>query len=447
MVILLESQVCSHTDVGSPHGAKLLLVDDLQENLLALEAILEPLGHTLIRARSGKEALRQILRHDFALMLLDVQMPDMDGFELARIVKERELSKYLPIVFITAVSADERQVFEGYSSGAVDYVAKPFNPDILKSKVTVFVDLYLQRKEIERQAELLRLSEQQEIRAAQLEREMALEKLHMAELEVAKEAAEQASHAKGRFLAHMSHELRTPLNAVIGYSELLLEEAAKQSLTAFHGDLQKIQKAGYHLLELISDILDLTKIEESHMPLHLSSFSFEELLRQSVDVIQQRTRRHDIRVTVKVSRKVGKLPPILADELKMKQILYNLLSNAAKYTEDKGSIVVTGVLRRGRCSASPLDGVGESGCLIVSVADTGIGIKPEDHERIFAPFEQVGETPSMHHEGTGLGLSLTKRLIELQGGEIWLKSEPGKGSTFTFSLPFAVATGAMAYAV
>lgn len=440
-MVLPEIEPYSHLGVRLHQEAKILLVDDLHENLVALEAILEPLGHTLIKARSGREALRQILKHECALILLDVQMPDMDGFEIAKLIKERERSKYIPIVFVTAVNRDERHIFHGYSSGAVDYVAKPFNADILKSKVTVFVDLYLQRKEIERQAELLRLSEQQEMRAIHLEREIELEKLHMAELEVAKEAAEQASRAKSRFLAHMSHELRTPLNAVIGYSELLIEEAAKQSITTFHSDLGKIQKAGYHLLELISDILDLTKIEESHMPLHLSSFSFEDVLRQSVDVIQQRARRHDLKISVKVSKSVGQLQPILADELKLKQILYNLLSNAAKYTQDGGSIVVTGLLRKGRCGSH------ESGCLVVTVSDTGIGIKPEDHERVFAPFEQVGETPSMHHEGTGLGLSLTKRLVELHGGAIWLKSEPGKGSTFAFSLPLAFAAKPVAYAV
>lgn len=431
---------------GSGREAKLLLVDDLPKNLLALEAILEPLGHTLIKARSGPEALRELLKHEFALILLDVQMPGMDGFELAKIIKARERSKRVPIIFITAVSRDQEHIFEGYSSGAVDYVPKPFNPSILKSKVEVFLDLYWQRKEIERQAELLRLNELREIRAAQLEREIELEKLHMAELEVAKEAAEQASRAKSRFLAHMSHELRTPLNAVIGYSELLMEEAAKQSLGGFKEDLQKIQKAGYHLLELISDILDLTKIEESHMPLHLSSISLEELVGHSLDVIQQRTRRHDIVTSVKVSKKVRNLPPILADELKVKQILYNLLSNAAKFTPDGGSITVTALLKRRASSKGRGNQQGDLGDLVISVSDTGIGIRFEDQERIFAPFEQVGDAPSMQQEGTGLGLSITKRLVELQGGELWLRSAPGKGSTFTFSLPIVYAED-MAYAI
>ena len=303
-----EIQGSEPLQMGWPKDVELLLVDDRPENLVALEAILEPLGQTIVKAQSGPEALKAILKHDFALILMDVQMPGMDGFEAAHIMKQRERSRHVPILFVTAVSREQEYVFKGYSAGAVDYIFKPFNAEILRSKVKVFVDLYLQRKEIERQAELLRLSEQQEIRAAQLEREMAMERLHTAELEVAKDAAEQASRAKTRFLAHMSHELRTPLNAVIGYSELLMEEAKARGLGTFEDDLKKIQNAGNHLLELISDILDLTKIEESQMPIHLATFSVADLLQHSVDMIQQRTRRHGIQISVKVSTKVKNSP-------------------------------------------------------------------------------------------------------------------------------------------
>jgi signal transduction histidine kinase len=418
--------------------AEILLVDDLPENLMALQAILEPLDQTLVSVASGEEALRQVLKRDFALILMDVQMPGMDGFEAAHILKQRERSRHIPILFVTAVSRDQEYVFRGYSAGAVDYIFKPIHPDILRSKVKVFIDLCLQRRQIERQAELLRVSEQQEIRAAQLEREIEIEKLHKAEMEVARDAAEQASRAKSRFLAHMSHELRTPLNAIIGYSELLIEDAEHQGLAPFQHDLHTIRNAGNHLLELISDILDLTKIEESHMPLHLTSFSIADLLSSSIDVIQQRTRRHAINISVKISKKVAKLPAILADELKVKQVLYNLLSNAAKFTPDGGRVTVSSVVRNGNREGQ--------GWLVVKVSDTGIGIDPVNHERIFAPFEQVGEDSQARNEGTGLGLSLTKRLVELQGGKISVVSQPGQGSTFTFTLPIIFAAKPVAYA-
>ena len=437
-----SSRVASSTGLDTSDSVEILLVDDRPENLIALRAILEPLNQTLISAKSGEEALRQVLKHDFALILMDVQMPGMDGFEAASLLKQRERSKYVPILFVTAVSREQEYVFKGYSAGAVDYIFKPIHPDILRSKVKVFIDLCLQRREIERQAELLRRSEQKEIRAAQLEREIAIERLHTAELEVAKDAAEQASRAKSRFLAHMSHELRTPLNAVIGYSELLLEEAEKQRLVQFQEDLRRIQNAGSHLLELITDILDLTKIDESRMPLHLSSFSIADLLRKSVEVVQQRARRHNIHVRVCISSKIDSLPSVLADELKLKQILYNLLSNATKFTHDGGEITLTAVLRRRMFGQSD----DSHGGLVITVADTGIGIDPSDYDRIFAPFEQVGDSGLHGSEGTGLGLSLTKRLVELQGGKIWVRSKVGGGSSFTFTMPLVFAEKPVAYA-
>jgi len=209
---------------------KLLLVDDRPENLLALEAILEPLGQILISAHSGDEALKCVLQHDFAAILLDVQMPEMNGFDAAQIIKSREKSRFIPIIFLSAINKEDAYVFKGYTMGAVDYVFKPFNPDVLRSKVAVFVDLYLKQGQLREQAELLAESERRELelehRTELLEAEAKsaaqLSELNR-QLQDRQNELEQAMGVRNRFYASMSHELRTPINAVIGYSTLMID--------------------------------------------------------------------------------------------------------------------------------------------------------------------------------------------------------------------------------
>ena len=224
-------------------GVSILLVDDRPENLLALEAILEPLGQELIRANSGAEALKRVLEVDLSVILLDVQMPGMNGFEVAEIIKSRERSRTIPIIFLSAISKEDAYVFKGYSMGAVDYVFKPFNPDVLRSKVAVFVDLFLKQREIQRQGDLLRESQKRELelehRTTLLETEArSAAKLSQMndELHRRQIALEQAMGARNRFYASMSHELRTPINAVIGYSTLMLDN--------IYGPLNAKQKEG-----------------------------------------------------------------------------------------------------------------------------------------------------------------------------------------------------------
>ena len=245
----------------------ILLVDDRPENLLALEAILEPLGQILVRAGSGPEALRQVLATDFAVMLLDVQMPGMNGFEVAEIIKSREKSRTIPIIFLSAISKEDAYVFKGYSMGAVDYVFKPFNTDVLRSKVAVFVDLFLKQRELQRQGDLLRESQKRELelehRTSLLEAEArSAAKLSQMndELHRRQIALEQAMGARNRFYASMSHELRTPINAVIGYSTIMLDNIYGPLNAKQKEGLQRSLKAARHLLELVNDVLDLSKI-------------------------------------------------------------------------------------------------------------------------------------------------------------------------------------------
>ena len=269
----------------SDERVNLLLVDDRAENLLALEAILEQLGQNLIRANSGPEALKMVLREEFSVILLDVQMPGMNGFEVAEIIKSREKSRTIPIIFLSAISKEDAYVFKGYSMGAVDYVFKPFNPDVLRSKVAVFVDLYLKQGEIQRQGDLLRESQKRELelehRTSLLEAEArSAAKLSQMndELHRRQVALEQAMGARNRFYASMSHELRTPINAVIGYSTLMLDNIYGPLNAKQKEGLQRTLKAARHLLELVNDVLDLSKIEAGKIELSLQPVMFPALI-------------------------------------------------------------------------------------------------------------------------------------------------------------------------
>ncbi len=229
---------------------------------------------------------------------------------------------------------------------------------------------------------------------------------------------ETANRHKSEFLANMSHELRTPLNAVIGFSDVLLERTFGDMNDKQEQYIGIIQSSGRHLLSLINDILDLSKIEAGRMELELSQFDVEMAVDNTVTLVRDRAARHDLTLTVEVE---PDLPPAVGDERKIKQILLNLLSNAVKFTPDGGRIGV----RAGRTD----------GGIEVAVTDTGVGIAPEDQAAIFEEFRQVGSDYVRKREGTGLGLALTRRFVELHGGQVRVESELGKGSTFTFTLP------------
>ena len=229
---------------------------------------------------------------------------------------------------------------------------------------------------------------------------------------------EVASRHKSEFLANMSHELRTPLNAIIGFSEVLLERMFGEINEKQTEYLEDVLSSGRHLLSLINDILDLSKIEAGRMELEMASFDMPLALQNAMTLVRERADRHGIALGLTVDERLG---TFVGDERKLKQILLNLLSNAVKFTPEGGRISV---------KAMPADGSVE-----ISVSDTGIGIAPEDQETIFEEFRQVGSDYARKREGTGLGLTLTKKLIEMHGGKIWVKSEVGKGSTFTFTLP------------
>ncbi|HEV7593434.1 MAG TPA: ATP-binding protein [Gemmatimonadaceae bacterium] len=400
----------------------LLLVDDRPENLLALEAILEPLGQSMLRANSGPEALKQVLADDFAVILLDVQMPGMNGFEVAEIIKSREKSRTIPIIFLSAISKEDSYVFKGYSMGAVDYVFKPFNPDILRSKVAVFVDLYLKQAEIQRQADLLRESQKRELelehRTSLLEAEARSaaklsqmnEELHRRQI-----ALEQAMGARNRFYASMSHELRTPINAVIGYSTLMLDNIYGPLNGKQKEGLQRTLKAARHLLELVNDVLDLSKIEAGKIELSLQPVMFPALIDDLFVTVRPLADEYGSTLSLTMESEPFN---IVSDPRRVRQILLNLLSNAIKFGEGKPIRVV--------CKQCEDKGVE------IEVVDEGVGIAKEDMTRIFEEFVQVSESKQ---PGTGLGLPISRRLAQLLDGSLTVCSTPGQGSAFRLTLP------------
>jgi two-component system, sensor histidine kinase len=400
----------------------LLLVDDRAENLLALQAILEPLGQNLVLAHSGEEALKCVLQHEFAAILLDVQMPVMNGFDAAQIIKSREKSRYIPIIFLSAINKEDSYVFKGYSMGAVDYVFKPFNPDVLRSKVAVFVDLYLKQQQIMEQAELLAESQRREMELghrAELYEAEAKSAAQLSELnkqlQDRQAELEQAMGTRNRFYASMSHELRTPINAVIGYSTLMIDNIYGPLNEKQREGLQRTLRAARHLLELVNDVLDLSKIEAGKIELSMQAVNIANLIDDLFVTVRPLADEHNSQLTF-----IHPPEPltVVTDPRRVRQILLNLLSNAIKFGLHKPIIV-----RSERMS---------DGGISISVSDQGEGISMEDQGRIFEEFVQVSPTQQL---GTGLGLPISRRLSTLLDGSLKVASVPGKGSTFTLLLP------------
>ncbi len=389
-----------------------LLVDDLDENLTALEALLRRDGLNLIKAKSGAEALEILLENDIALALVDVQMPEMDGFELAELMRGMERTKMVPIIFLTAGSADQQRRFRGYEAGAVDFLQKPIESDILISKANVFFELHRQRQEVAQQRDELRAAKEQNERL-------------LAEAQEYAAALKQADQRKDEFLANMSHEIRTPMNAIVGLSNVLrmqdMADEQKDILNTLHDSAEA-------LLLLINDLLDISKIEGGGITLEHIPFTFPELLDTTRSMLQLKAEEKGL--DFKIDASGVKNCAFLGDPARLKQMLLNLCSNALKFTHE-GSVTVT-VSKGDRAQGGIMP-------VTIEVTDTGIGIEPEKFDTIFDKFTQADSSITRQYGGTGLGLAISKNLVEIMGGSIDLSSKVGKGTTFTLHLPLALA--------
>lgn len=364
-----------------------LLVDDQPANLLALEAMLDELGLNLIKASSGEEALRQLLHHEFALVLLDVQMPGLDGLETARLMRGREKSRSVPIVFLTAFESNQLAMLEAYELGAVDYLVKPFVPVVLRAKVMGLVELFRTTQEAQRQRDRLRVM--------------------MEELTRSNRELEQFAYVA-------SHDLKEPLRKVHVYLQLLqrrcgpaLEEQARQFIGHAVDAAERMQV-------LVHDLLAYARVGSQAQPLRPvdAATAFDAALAN----LETAVRDSGARVTR------GPLPTVLADGTQIVQLFQNLLDNAIKFRGSLPPLV--------HAEAQP-----EGTAWRFHVHDNGIGIDPRYADRLFVLFQRLHSRSD--YPGTGIGLAICKKIVERHGGRIGLESEPGRGSSFWFTLPAA----------
>ena len=386
--------------------ANLLIVDDLPENLLALDALLKAPGVRVHRAESAEQALELLLRHEFALAILDVQMPGMDGFQLAELMRSTERTKHIPIVFVSAAGRELNYAFKGYESGAVDFMQKPLDIHAVRSKVSVFVDLYRNRKRLARQLEALERSRR--------EQEVLLDELRSTKAEL-----EAAVRMRDDFMSIVSHELKTPLNTLILEVQLRKLQLGRNNLVAFSEDrlrqmVDKDERQIQSLIRLIDDMLDVSRIRTGKLSIRPSRADLGKLAASVVENFAPQMEASGCTLLFQ------RPEPIIGvwDEFRIEQVLANLLTNAMRYGAGKPVQVSVSATPEGAC---------------IEVRDQGIGISQKSLERIFCQFERAEGSESS--AGLGLGLFIAEQIVKAHNGRIQVVSEEGKGALFRVLLP------------
>ena len=377
-----------------------LLVDDLPENLLSLEALLRWDELTLLKAQSGDQALELLLQHDVALALIDVQMPGLNGFELAELMRGNERTRRIPIIFVTAGSTDGQRRFQGYEAGAVDFIQKPIEPDILRSKADVFFELYRQRQQIEAQRDLLQAQA---------------------------EALKEADRRKDEFLATLAHELRNPLTPLRNGLDILRRNPNDEKAAEIR---EMMDRQMVHLVRLIDDLMDASRVSQGKIELRREIIEVADVIRLAVEASRPFIdgAGHSFELEIPTEGLW-----IDADLTRLSQAVSNLLNNAAKYTPVGGRI---------RLALAPA-----TNDAVIEVSDNGVGIPAEMQSDVFRLFAQVGDHRERSQGGLGIGLALVKQLVEMHGGSVSASSAgAGQGSLFAIRLPLVPPLAAAKFA-
>jgi len=423
IVPLNRSSLESGTRERSPRGTsadttapiQILIVDDEPKNLVVLETILDDPEYRLVRAQSADEALLALVAEQFAVLILDIRMPGMTGFELAEVIKKRKKTSQVPIIFLTAYYSEDQHVLEGYGSGAVDYLHKPVNPQILRSKVAVFAELHRKSRDVAAANSAL-LTEVKERRNAEEQLRQLNETLEQRVTERTEELR-HANRMKDEFLAMLGHELRNPLAAIMNAIQVMHMSGADPARLSRSVTL--VDRQTRNLRRIVDDLLDVARVTRGKIELRKEPADMAQIVAQAVDVVRaQLASGEQIEVIAPAS-------PVLrvdADRTRLEQSIVNLLLNAIKFTPENRKIRVA--VKR----------VDQS--VVVSIKDNGIGIAPDMLARIFELFAQADGSLDRSQGGLGIGLFICKRLVELHGGTISAFSEGvGRGATFELKLP------------
>lgn len=372
----------------------ILIVDDAPENIISLKKVLEKNGFEVDTASSGDEALKKILKKSYVLIILDVQMPGMDGFEVAEAISGYSKAKETAIIFLSAASANVNLITRGYISGGLDYISKPVDMNILLLKVKTFYRIYEQSRALNE-----------------------MQKKLLEEIEFRKEAERK----KDEFISIASHELKTPMTSIKGYIQLLERSVDKNDTQTVKVRLHKVQNQVEKLNLLVADLLDISKIESGKLKFNRKYFNFNKILDHIIEIMQQANPH------VKFIRKGEIHTEIFGDEMRIEQVIINYITNAIKYAPESDEVHITSEQR------------GDE--IYFSVRDFGIGIAKDHQLRIFDKFYRVEET-SERFQGLGIGLYICQEIIERHQGSIGINSEPGEGSEFYFSIPLHPETDA-----